>query len=70
LSTAVAVHDASGASLSAYVDGTMIMENIEDLEVPPRYLKNVSHEQQVRLFIAFVEGREDELRAQNWTDEA
>ena len=63
----VAVADESGLALSAYVDGTVIYENVEDDESTPRYLVGLTRRDQVRLLTALADGRIDELEAESWS---
>ncbi|MDI3291661.1 hypothetical protein [Polyangium sp. 15x6] len=62
----VAVADESGLALSAYVDGQVIYENVEDDESIPRCLVGITRRDQIRLLTALAEGRLDELEAENW----
>jgi hypothetical protein len=64
--TSVAVHDASGLCISAAIDGTVIMENIEDPDEPSRYLRGVSRERQIDLLKTLAEGRTDDLASHPW----
>ncbi|MGH3117437.1 MAG: hypothetical protein ACRDQ2_10065 [Gaiellales bacterium] len=61
----VAVADESGWALSAFKDGRVVWENVEE-DVEPRHLEGVDRERLVTMFEALARGDVASIEANSW----
>lgn len=62
----VSVSDESGWTLSAYRNGLVTWENVEDEEIEPRHMSNVARDQVVKMFETLATGDVETIEAYPW----
>ena len=62
----VSVRLPSGWAVGCYPSGLVVIENVEDLDVPPRHLAGVSRGEAGRIMTLLVRGELDALEALPW----
>jgi hypothetical protein len=60
------INDESGWSLSVYVSGIVTFEQLDAADEAPRYMKNVSRDKALRLWLDLAAGRLDSIKALLW----
>lgn len=60
------VHDASAWSLSAFPNGTVLFENLNDDDEAPRYLSQVSRHDALQMWLKLARGEIENLLKLPW----
>lgn len=65
------VHDSSGWSLSVYPSGIVTFENLDQDDVPPRFMSGISRNQALQLWLELSRGQIQQVNSHPWLrDEA
>ena len=63
------VHDATGWALTAYPNGVVTLENFDHEDESPLYMKGMSRNQMLELWLELSRGEIQQLRARSWQRE-
>ena len=62
----IAISDETGWTLSAFPDGRVLWENVEDADTPPRWMRGVQREHLRRLFGQLADGDVAAVDSEPW----
>jgi hypothetical protein len=65
------VHDSSGWSLSVFPSGIVTFENLDQVDIPPRFMSGVTRNQALQLWLELSRGKIQQVNSHPWLrDEA
>ena len=60
------IHDPSGWVVTVYSGGTVTLENLNEADEPPRYMRHVSQQDCLNMWLDLSRGRITPLQARAW----